>query len=106
MSGIVHQKCLNHAQREAAVRCPACKRFFCRECVSENEGRYLCVQCLQETISGDTRKKRRLVLLQSAIRLAAAVLFLWFSFSVLGKMIVSIPNAYHETLTDIQEGLE
>jgi hypothetical protein len=40
------QRCSTHPQREAVSRCPACKRFYCRECVTEHQGRLLCVQCL------------------------------------------------------------
>ncbi|MFP4054916.1 MAG: rhomboid family protein [Phycisphaerae bacterium] len=40
-------RCHNHPQREAAARCPECGRFFCRECVTEHEGRVICSACLR-----------------------------------------------------------
>ena len=42
----LQQRCWNHEAREAACRCPACGRSYCRECVSEHEGRLLCAACL------------------------------------------------------------
>ena len=45
MSSIVQQRCLTHPDREAAVRCPQCQRFYCRECVTEHSGRMMCAHC-------------------------------------------------------------
>ncbi len=48
MAGIsLQQRCWNHEAREAACRCPACGRSFCRECVTEHEMRLLCAACLR-----------------------------------------------------------
>lgn len=44
---LARQRCRIHPEREAVSRCPACRRFYCRECVTEHDGRLLCVQCLQ-----------------------------------------------------------
>ncbi len=41
------KRCFNHAGREAAARCPGCRRFYCRECVTEHDGRVLCAECLR-----------------------------------------------------------
>ena len=40
------QRCVLHPEREAVARCPECGRFFCRECVTEHEGRLLCAACI------------------------------------------------------------
>jgi uncharacterized paraquat-inducible protein A len=47
MSETWRTRCHNHPQREAAARCPECGRFFCRECVTEHEGRVICSACLR-----------------------------------------------------------
>src|SRR5580658_7631208 len=33
---LLDQRCFNHDLREAVAQCPSCKRFFCRECVTEH----------------------------------------------------------------------
>src|ERR1700680_2401495 len=48
---LVHQRCLQHPDREAAFRCPACKRNYCRECGVEHDGRMLCGACLKKLVA-------------------------------------------------------
>jgi hypothetical protein len=36
-----------HEQREAVCRCPRCSHFYCRECVTEHEGQFVCSACLR-----------------------------------------------------------
>ena len=38
-------RCQRHPGREAAARCPSCQQSFCRECVTEHDGRMLCLGC-------------------------------------------------------------
>ena len=42
-----HARCLFHPLREAAARCPHCGGTFCRECVTDEEGRLACPPCLR-----------------------------------------------------------
>lgn len=46
-SGLRHSRCLFHPLREAAARCPHCGGTFCRECVTDEEGRLACPPCLR-----------------------------------------------------------
>jgi hypothetical protein len=39
--------CLLHPLREAAARCPHCGGTFCRECVTDEEGKLACPPCLR-----------------------------------------------------------
>ncbi|MBS0537037.1 MAG: hypothetical protein JSR72_23510 [Proteobacteria bacterium] len=39
--------CLFHPLREAAARCPHCGGTFCRECVTDEEGKLACPPCLR-----------------------------------------------------------
>jgi len=41
-------RCLNHEERLAAARCLACGNSFCRECVTEHDGRLICAACLRK----------------------------------------------------------
>jgi hypothetical protein len=43
---IAHARCQQHPGREAVAKCPSCKQSFCRECITEHDGRMLCVLCL------------------------------------------------------------
>lgn len=45
-TALSRQRCWTHPRREAVSRCPSCAKFYCRECVTEHDGRLLCVQCL------------------------------------------------------------
>lgn len=42
-----HARCLLHPLREAAARCPHCGGTFCRECVTDEEGKLACPPCLR-----------------------------------------------------------
>jgi len=42
-----HARCLFHPMREAAARCPHCGGTFCRECVTDEEGKLACPPCLR-----------------------------------------------------------
>src|ERR1043166_5979979 len=48
MPTLLQQRCLNHSFREAVARCPECKRYFCRECVTEHDDRLICAACLKK----------------------------------------------------------
>jgi hypothetical protein len=96
MTSLVHQRCLHHADREAVARCPECKKFFCRECISEHDGRILCASCLVRLSASPQRRKRSFegvfLILQSAL----AVVIIWFFFFEIGRTLLSIPAAFHE----------
>ena len=42
-----YARCLLHPLREAAARCPRCGGTFCRECVTDEEGKLACPPCLR-----------------------------------------------------------
>jgi len=47
VTGLRHARCLFHPLREAAARCPHCGGTFCRECVTDEEGKLACPPCLR-----------------------------------------------------------
>lgn len=93
----ISERCYHHHQREAVVRCPECRRFFCRECVTEHDDRMLCSVCLSR-LAGTGRKMdrrwiRRLLLAGQGI---LGFLLLWYAFYLVGLMLLAIPHAFHE----------
>ena len=98
MAGLTEQRCFNHAVREAAVRCPDCKRFFCRECVTEHAGRMLCAPCLvaasQSGGKERTRARLRAIVLRPA-QIMASFFLLWLVFYAMGQGLLRIPDTFH-----------
>jgi hypothetical protein len=95
MTSLALRKCLNHAEREAAARCPECQSFFCRECVSEHRGRVLCAACLGMAAAASSRSGRwkKAWLPVGAI---AGIGLAWACFALLGRILLAIPAAYHD----------
>ena len=93
---LAHQRCFNHARREAAARCPSCGRYFCRECVSEHEGRLLCVGCLGAQVQHRSAGRRLLAPIRRGACAAMGVLLLWAVFFACGKALLAIPSEFHE----------
>jgi len=92
LPALAHQRCFEHAQREASSRCPRCKRYFCRECVVEHQGRITCTSCLKELAAKpDGRGKRASVLFAML-----GFLLAWFVFYGLGRLLLLIPAKFHE----------
>ncbi len=96
MHDLAQKRCRNHAQREAAGRCPECERFFCRECLTEHEGRVLCATCLAAGAADTARSKIPLAGLGRVFQLAVAVTVLWIFFSSFGRAVVLLPDTFHE----------
>lgn len=94
------KRCLNHPDREAAARCPGCRMFFCRECVSEHEDRVLCSSCLRRKASEGVKPPRQWVGIGLAVRAACSFVLLWLVFSLLGEGLLRLPDAYHEGVFD------
>jgi hypothetical protein len=93
MVSLAHQRCFNHALREAAARCPACGRFFCRECITEHEGRVLCALCLK----GAENKPfvARMAWVTRILQLAAGILLAWLFFFWFGLALLSLDSSFH-----------
>jgi hypothetical protein len=51
MSLLTQQRCFHHARREAVARCPECRHYFCRECITEHEDRVICASCLKKKLA-------------------------------------------------------
>ena len=87
---MIHQRCFRHDGREAAARCPGCRRYFCRECVTEHDGRLLCAACVAGTVS---RPRREGVLRRAMLGPAAAatgLLAAWGLYYGAARFVVEI----------------
>jgi hypothetical protein len=93
---LARQRCLQHPDREAAYRCPVCKRHYCRECGVEHDGRILCVACLRKETATRPAKSARWSGLAIAASPFIGFLIAWLFFFYLGQWLISIPTAFHE----------
>jgi hypothetical protein len=92
MSTLVHQRCLNHASREAVVRCPDCRRFFCRECVIEHAGRMICSDCLTAIAAPREINRARTAFWSAGA--AGGFLVAWAIFYYAGMMLARVPSDF------------
>lgn len=93
---IVHMRCFNHAQREAAARCPQCARHFCRECVSEHAGRFLCAACMVSLTPGRANTKPARARLRPFLQIFLGVGLLWTLFYAMGAGLLQVPAVFHD----------
>ena len=96
MSAFVHQRCFHHSLREAVARCPECRQFYCRECITEHDDRVICSSCLKK-LTARTETKRRSFAPVARVGAALVGFFLaWMFFFVIGRLLVNLPAEFHE----------
>ena len=95
MATLAQQRCFLHAAREAAARCPRCERYYCRECITEHEGRIICAACLRE-ISGAAKQQERSRLIAPLAQFSAGVVLLVAAFIIVARLLLMLPHDYHE----------
>ncbi len=96
MPALVHQRCLNHEFREAVARCPECKQFFCRECVTEHDDRVICAACLKKLARPGAARRFRWAGLIVAGKCLVGVITVWLFFYAIGRNLLAIPDSFHE----------
>ncbi|HMJ89602.1 MAG TPA: hypothetical protein VK530_07280 [Candidatus Acidoferrum sp.] len=96
MSSLTHQRCFHHSLREAVARCPECRHFYCRECITEHDDRVICASCLRRLAGTETQNKSRAAWLWAVVpcALGLAVAFLFFYF--IGEGLLLLPSNFHE----------
>jgi hypothetical protein len=108
--GLRHARCLFHPLREAAARCPHCGGTFCRECVTDEEGKLACPHCLRRMArppAPNPSLTRRLRQVLAGLTALAALMALFFA---LLRWRVNTPEAHldfgvadHRTPEEISE---
>ncbi len=101
---LTRQRCWIHLEREAAACCPVCAHFYCRECVTEHEGRVICAACLRNLLGAAAARRRELGagtrrILSGFVRtgqLAVSVLLAWIFFQQLGHWLLQSTAQFHE----------
>ncbi len=96
MQSLAAQRCFNHAEREAAARCPECGRCFCRECVAEHDDRMICAACLRKLVRRSSTPRRFLAGLTRVLQCALGILTVWFFFYLVGESLLALPSSFHE----------
>ena len=92
-------RCARHSDREAAARCASCGLVFCRECVSEHNGRLLCAPCLEKIAAAEraaAARQPRAAIIKRALAIAAGAAWLWLCFYLTGLLIEKLPQSFHE----------
>jgi hypothetical protein len=103
MPALAHQRCFHHSVREAVARCPECRHFYCRECITEHEDRVICTACLRRLTTREIVARRGFPWLWPALQFTLGAVCLWFVFYFLGGLLLSIPSQYHEGTVWIDE---
>lgn len=98
MTPLIDQRCFHHASREAVVRCPGCRRFFCRECATECEGRMMCAACASARVLETGRHASPLRWIGLA---GAGFLLAWLIFYYLGMLLARIPSDFFASVRDV-----
>ncbi len=96
MPAVAHQRCLNHKSREAVARCPECRQFFCRECITEHDDRVICAACLKRLARPNGRRRVSWVSLLTVGQCLAGLLTVWLFFYITGRSLLAIPDSFHE----------
>jgi hypothetical protein len=96
MQDLVQQRCFNHAFREAVARCPQCRQYYCRECITEHDDRAICAACLKKLLQPSPVKRRRLVGFVRIAQCLLGILMAWLFFYWLGRGLLSLPTSFHE----------
>ena len=91
------QRCANHAQREAVARCPECQRHFCRECITEHDGKLLCNHCLDQVSVKQIKRYGRAKSIIYLLFCLVGFLLALGCFYTVAKAISSIPQQYHRS---------
>jgi hypothetical protein len=96
MQSLANQRCFNHAVREAAARCPECKHFFCRECITEHDDRVLCTNCLAKLTKKPPTRRFALTQLLWLAQCVVGIFIAWFFFFLIGEGLLKQPTSFHE----------
>ena len=96
MQNLAHQRCFNHAGREAVARCPECGQCFCRECITEHDDRVVCAACLKKLTRHSFARHTVFAWLLRFVQCSFGILVVWFFFFIIGNQLLKLPDAFHK----------
>jgi len=96
MQNLAHQRCFNHAGREAVARCPECGQSFCRECITEHDDRVVCAACLKKLTQQPLVRYTAFAWLLRFTQCVFGILVVWFFFFLIGDGLSKLPDSFHE----------
>jgi hypothetical protein len=104
MPAIQQLRCTRHQEREAAARCVLCENFFCRECVTEHNGKMLCAKCLRIESAPRKTAPRTWHRIPLQIFLAfCSTALLWLIFYGASQLLLTIPDRFHQGILPPKE---
>ena len=89
-----HARCLLHPLREAAARCPHCGGTFCRECVTDEEGKLACPPCLRRMARSPEEKPSVTRRFRQTVSGFMALVALWALFFAILRWRVNTPEEH------------
>jgi hypothetical protein len=93
-TGLRYARCLFHPLREAAGRCPHCGGTFCRECVTDEEGKLACPPCLRRMARSPAPKASLTRCLRQVLAGLTALAALTALFFALLRWRVNTPEGH------------
>ena len=93
-TGLRRARCLLHPLREAAARCPYCGGTFCRECVTDEEGKLACPTCLRRMARPPAPKASFTRRFRQVLAGLTALASLWMLFFALLRWRVNTPEQH------------
>lgn len=93
---LTHQRCFNHALREAAARCPECNHCYCRECITEHEDRVICAMCLRKSVPQSAAGGLGWARILTVVQLLAGLVTAWLFFYLAGQALLTLDSSFHE----------
>lgn len=96
MSALTSQRCAIHFGREAVARCPECRQYYCRECITEHEDRVICASCLKRLAAAGSAPPPRRRELWPAVQIACGLLLGWIIFYSVGLRLLALPAEFHD----------
>jgi hypothetical protein len=93
---VAEQRCLRHPAREAVARCPKCRYFFCRECITEHDDQVLCADCLSKMLRPSEQRGSALAQVATAVFSLGGIAVAWLFFNLIGELLARAPASFHE----------
>ena len=94
---VLRKACANHPDRESVGRCPECTHTFCRECITDHEGRVICANCLAMLQTAATERSGViLAFVKGTLGTVVGLLLALAFFYGLGWGLLAIPDSFHK----------